>query len=323
MPTRIKLALGTAQFGRNAHPYGARVHKVEDAQKFVDLFVSYGHDELDSSRAYGGGTSEEFISQFDLKGCTVDTKLLPDGPGGLKAEKVREALETSVKSLGNVKIQTFYLHAPDRSTPIEETLCAVNDLYKENLFEEFGLSNFASWEVTDVLYTADRHSWIKLTVYQGLYNIIERSVEPELLPCLRHFGIRFYAYSPLAGGALTERIMTEGHTKGRGGRWDPYVSVIAESLQQDYAPMLPAFRELKDLLEKNNVSLSEAAFRWLQHHSKLDPQAGDRIIVGASNLIQLETNLKESEGGPLTEEILKLLDSTWLKVKPAARYYAW
>lgn len=42
--------------------------------------------------------------------------------------------------------------------------------------------------------------------------------------------------------------MTEGHTKGRGGRWDPYVSVIAESLQQDYAPMLPAFRELKDLL---------------------------------------------------------------------------
>lgn len=60
-------------------------------------------------------------------------RALPHGPGGLKAEKVREALETSVKSLGNVKIQTFYLHAPDRSTPIEETLCAVNDLYKENL----------------------------------------------------------------------------------------------------------------------------------------------------------------------------------------------
>ena len=50
---------GTAQFGRNAHPYGARVHIVEDAQKFVDLFVSYGHDKLDSSRVYGGGTSEE------------------------------------------------------------------------------------------------------------------------------------------------------------------------------------------------------------------------------------------------------------------------
>lgn len=50
------------------------------------------------------------------------------------------------------------------------------------------------------------------------------------------------------GGALTERILAEGHTKGHGGRWDSDVSIIAESLQKDYAPMLPALRELKKLL---------------------------------------------------------------------------
>lgn len=60
-------------------------------------------------------------------------RVLPLGPGDLKAEKVKEALTTSIKCLGNVKIQTYYLHAPDRSTPIEETLRAVNDLYREGI----------------------------------------------------------------------------------------------------------------------------------------------------------------------------------------------
>ncbi|KAH0834803.1 NADP-dependent oxidoreductase domain-containing protein [Lanmaoa asiatica] len=312
---------GTAQFGRGAPPLGAKVNTVDDAQKLVDIFVSHGYDKLDTSRVYGGGTCEELIGQLDLKGCTVDTKIFPAGPGGLKAENVKKALAASVKALGNVKIQTFYLHRPDSSTPIEETLRAVNDLYKDGNFEEFGLSNFTSWGVAEVVSTADKHGWIKPTIYQGLYNVIERTIEVELLPCLRHFGIRFYAYSPLAGGALSGRILTEADMKAPGSRWDPSVSVIAEMLRQNYTPMLPVLRELNDLLAKNNVTLSEAAFRWLQHHSKLDPEVGDGILVGASNPIQLESNLKESNGGPLTEEIVRLLDSTWLKVKPTTRAY--
>ncbi|KAF8122688.1 hypothetical protein EV363DRAFT_1301032 [Boletus edulis] len=98
MPYRIKLVrhhLGTIQFGRSARPFGARVH----------------------------------ISQLGLKGCTarraeISYRVLPTGPGGLKAEGVGQVP-------GNVKIQTLYLHGPDRSTPIEETLRAVDDLHKE------------------------------------------------------------------------------------------------------------------------------------------------------------------------------------------------
>jgi len=252
----------------------------------------------------------------------VDTKAHPHAQGGLKAEKVKEMLAASIQALGSVKIQTFYLHRPDRGTPIEETLRAVNDLYKEGLFEEFGLSNFASWEVAEAVCIADRNGWIKPTVYQGVYNAVERTVEVELFPCLRHFGIRFYAYSPLASGVLSGRILTEADTKAAGGRWDPNVSVISEALQKRYMPMLPTLRELKELLDKNNIALSEAAFRWLQHHGKLSPEAGDRVIVGASNPTQLESNLKESEGGPLTEAIVNLMDSAWLKVKPTACHYA-
>ncbi|KAG9315616.1 NADP-dependent oxidoreductase domain-containing protein [Chiua virens] len=320
MSPRIKLVLGAAQFGRDAYPLGAKVNTVEDAQNLVNLYVSYGHDKLDSSRIYG--TSEEIIGELDLKRCTVDTKVHPMVAGGLEAEKVKESLVASVKALGRVKIQTLYLHAPDRTTPIEETLRAVNDLYKEGLFEELGLSQYSSWEVTEVACIADKHGWVKPTVYQGRYNVIERTIEPELLPCLRHFGIRFYAYSPLASGILAGRILTEEDAKEAGGRWDPKVSIAANSLQQRYIPMLPTVRELKGLLEENNMTLSEAALRWLQHHSGLDPAVGDRVIIGASNLKQLESVLRENDGGPLSEEIVDLLNSTWLKVKPVVRYYS-
>ncbi|KIJ07566.1 hypothetical protein PAXINDRAFT_182446, partial [Paxillus involutus ATCC 200175] len=209
--SRIQLALGAAQFGLpGPNSIGARVNKVEDAQKLVDVLVSRGHNKIDTSRVYGGGTSEQFISQLDLRGCTVDTKVYPIGVGGFAPAKVKRSLALSIKALGNVKIQTFYLHAPDRSTPIEDTLRAVNELYKEGHLsfvehsfrtlssEEFGLSNFDSWEVAEAVCVARQHGWVKPTVYQGLYNVTGRNVEAELLPCLRHFGIRFYAYSPLA-----------------------------------------------------------------------------------------------------------------------------
>jgi aflatoxin B1 aldehyde reductase len=247
------------------------------------------------------------------------SRVHPRAPGGLAQDKVKASMTTSIKALGKLKIQTFYLHAPDRSTPIEETLRAVNDLYEEGHFEEFGLSNYASWEVAEAVCIARQHGWVKPTVYQGLYNAIQRNVEAELFPCLRHFGIRFYAYSPLASGVLTGRVLTEGDTQEAGGRWDPKVSSVAGRLQQMYIPMLPILRELKTLLDKNEIPLSEAALRWLQHHSELRPELGDRVIIGASNPVQLQSNLKESAGDSLSPDIVKLLDDAWLQVKSGAR----
>jgi len=64
--------------------------------------------------------------------------------------------------------------------------------------QEFGLSNFNAWEVAEIATLSSERGWLKPTVYQGVYNAIERGIEAELFPCLRKFGLRFYAYSPLA-----------------------------------------------------------------------------------------------------------------------------
>ena len=90
----------------------------------------------------------------------------------------------------------WYLHGPDRTTPYEETLRAVNELYKEGKFKRFGISNYVSWEVAEIVGICRSNGWVQPTAYQGLYNAIQRKVEPELFPCLRKFGIAFYEFNP-------------------------------------------------------------------------------------------------------------------------------
>ncbi|KAG1737423.1 NADP-dependent oxidoreductase domain-containing protein [Suillus lakei] len=321
MSTRIPLLYGASQFGApGPRSIGARINTIEDAQKNIDVFASHGHGQIDTSRIYGDGTSEEFISQLDLKGCTVDTKVCPHAPGDLAPDKIRASLGSSIKTLGKTKIKTFYLHKPDRSVPIEDILRTINELHVEGLFEEFGVSNYNAWEVAEMVGIAGYNGWVRPTVYEGIYNALERRVETELFSCLRHFGIRFYAYSPLAMGLLAGKILSEADMQTASGRWDPNICRVAGVLHARYSRFLPILRELKVALDKQGIPISEAAHRWLQHHSGLQPCDG--IIIGASNVDQLENNLKAHEVGPLPDDVVKLLEDAWGKAKGIAPHYA-
>src|SRR5690606_26118365 len=103
------------------------------------------------------------------------------------------------------KADIFYLHFPDHKTPLEETLKACQKLYEEGKFKELGLSNYSSWQVSEIYNMCKNNGWVLPTVYQGMYNVITRDVEKELFPCIRYYNMRFYSYNPLAGGLLTER----------------------------------------------------------------------------------------------------------------------
>ena len=140
--------------------------------------------------------------------------------------------------------------------------------------------------------TCKRRGFMMPTVYEGIYNILDRLVEDELFPCLRKFGIRYAAYTPLAGGYLTDRFFTPDATKeitlSKFSPKDPYSSFYADR----YLPMAGAVAELLQAVKAHDLSLAEVALRWLQWHSKLQP--GDHgIIVAVSRKEQLETNLAD------------------------------
>ena len=164
--------------------------------------------------------------------------------------------------------------------------------------EEFGLSNFMSWEVAEVVGICERRGFIKPTVYQGIYNLLDRTPEGELFPCLRKFGIRFAAYSTLAGGYLT------------GKHLDPSIEAKAVAIEDKnshynpewpqswfyltrYPPMAAAVSKLKAISDKHGIALAQVAYRWLQWHSAMIP--GDQgVILGASRVEQLEAAILSS-----------------------------
>nr|XP_020020978.1 aflatoxin B1 aldehyde reductase member 3-like [Castor canadensis] len=299
----------------------------------VRAFLDRGHTEIDTAFAYTDGQSETLLGGMGLglgrSGCKVKiaTKANTLDGKSLKADSLRFQLETSLKRLQCPKVDIFYLHMPDFNTPVEETLQACNQLHKEGKFVELGLSNYAAWQVAEICTLAKKNGWIMPTVYQGMYNGISRKVETELFPCLRHFGLRFYAFNPLAGGLLTGKHKYEdkdtqqpvgiffGHRfaeflRNRYWKEDHFkaVALVDKALQVAYGT--------------NTPSLTSAALRWMYHHSQLQASHGDAVILGMSSLKQLEQNLVAVEEGPLEPAVVEAFDQAWnLVVHESDNYF--
>lgn len=311
----------------------ARVHSLEEAASMLDTFQKYGHKEVDTARFYAGGTSEEYLARLDWqkRGLVMDTKYVSTAGRGLpgrqwthKPEDLRESLMTSLKALNADKIDTWYLHAPDRTTPYEETLRGVNDLYKEGYFNRFGISNYMAWEVAQIREICERNGWIKPSIYQGVYNAIHRTVEAELFPCLRHYGLSFYEFNPLAGGHLTSRYHRDDLDESieKTSRFDPDTRQ-GKSYRARYwnDAMFDALDLLRSAAAQHGLTEAECALRWMVHHSKLKEENGDAIIVGASSVKQLEENLQNLEKGPLPEDVVRAFDQGWEKTRGICGVY--
>ncbi|KAJ7842241.1 NADP-dependent oxidoreductase domain-containing protein [Mycena olivaceomarginata] len=318
--SRIPLVFGAAAWG-DKDVLSARVNDKTAGQELVDVFVKAGGKTIDTSNLYANGTSEKFVSQLDLKEAHVDTKIFPLQPGAHSPENLRGAVKASVQALAPHKINVLFLHAPDRTVPFEDIAREINELHKEGLIREFGLSNFFSWEVAEFHFIAEKNGWIRPTVYQCVYNAFERQAEAELLPLLKKFGIRFYGYSPLAGSILAGKDLVVAATDG--SRFDPKASeFIAQYYNARYPGLIPAVHELRDEAAKHGLTLPQVAFRWLQHHSQFDSSNGDAIVFGANSLGQLQTTLEWNEEGPLPEDIVKLVDALYLKNKGLLWHYS-
>ncbi|KAI9046681.1 hypothetical protein LZ554_009420 [Drepanopeziza brunnea f. sp. 'monogermtubi'] len=330
-PSDLKIVFGAMTIGK-PNTLSARVHTVEGAIALLDTFQGHGYSELDTARMYGDGSSEEILGALDWqkRNIVLATKLypnagLPVSPNDqytLRPADVRRGLQNCLKALQAEKIDMFYLHGPDRKTPFEDTLSEVDKLHKEGLFNRFGLSNFMSWEVAQICEICKRNGWIQPTVYQGVYHTLQRTIEAELLPCLKYYGISLYAFQPLAGGFLTGRYTRDQQDFEPGSRFDPK-HAQGKQHQGRYwnETTFDALDIIRAAAEKHSLTTAEVAMRWLRHHSLLKKESGDAIIIGASSVKHLEDNLNDVEKGPLPEDVLEALDKAWLVVKGVAPKY--
>ncbi|KAF9069987.1 Aldo/keto reductase [Rhodocollybia butyracea] len=339
--SQLNIVMGAMTFGEK-DTMGARVHDPKDVEAILDVFLAHGHSEIDTSRTYCAGTSEEMLGKIDWKskGLKLETKLIArhTKPSTTLEEQFANQLSSedishtyddmkkhilrSLKALNAEQLEMWYLHTPDRHTDYNITMKAVNDLYKEGYFKKFAISNYMAWEVAEIAGICKANGYIMPSAYQGIYNAIHRKAEPELFPCLRKFGISFYEFNPLGGGFFTGRYTSLEDQVEPGSRFDAN-KAQGQNYRRRYwnEPHFKAMASIQTVADKHNLTMAEIALRWVSHHSLMKREYGDAILIGASSLDHIKQNMVDLEKGPLPDEVVKVLDDAWETVKPYASKY--
>ena len=289
----------------------------DTAEPIYKLLQQYGCGNLDTAQLYKG--KEEVIGRTGgASKFVIDTKeLCGFVPKTATKDNVIQRGEESLKQMETKQVDIFYLHAPDREVPFAETLEGMNELLKAGKFKRFGLSNFKTEEVEEVIKICKEHDWVQPTAYQCNYSPVSRKQEEDLFPLLRKHSIAIYAYSPLAGGFLTKtKEDIESNSKGRfiagKGAGDQYRALYAK----------PAFLEAlgtwQKISEEYGIGRAELAYRWVAYDSALKRENGDAIIIGASRMEQLEESLKWFQKGPLPGYAVEKIHEVWETIKHEA-----
>ncbi len=304
----MKIILGTLTFSNQADEAASL--------QMLELFQGKNYHELDTAHQYNDGKTEALLGQLLSENPGLEfkiaTKVNPWNDDGLKPEQVAIQLKECLERLQTAPVDLLYLHSPDLDTPVVDTLAKCWEFYRQGAFQRFGLSNFSSWQVAEVVEICRARGWMAPTVYQGMYNALTRDVERELFPCLRNYGISFYAYNPLAGGLLTGKHKNFDQAP-ESGRFSLNNQYTTRYWKPDYFDVLET---LTATCAKHDLMPANAALCWLIHHSQLSAKDGDGIILGVSKLSHLRENLAHVGGGKLPDEIVEILDQGWQQIKP-------
>jgi len=271
--TVSRLCLGTMNFGR--------VMDEAAAHLLLDAALEAGITFIDTANTYGWterlGRSEEIIGSW-LAGSdsrreriVLATKVygaMSDQPNdrGLSARNIVRSCEGSLRRLQTDYLDLYQMHHVDRSVPWEETLSALERLVAEGKVLYTGSSNFAGWDIARANERASVRHGLGLVSEQSLYNLCERTVELEVLPVCREYGVALLPWSPLHGGVLSGVLSRSDRARSVEGRPQKYAAA--------HGDQLTAFERLCAEMAR---SPAEIALAWLLHQDGVTaPVVGPR-----------------------------------------------
>lgn len=288
--------------------FGAQTPE-DEAARMLSCCLDRGIGLIDTANAYNGGAAESIVGRAvggQRARVTLASKVgqaSPEGKG-LSRDAIFKAVEGSLRRLRTDYLDICYLHEPDRATPLEESLEAMERLVREGKVRHAGASNYPAWEVCRM------RPLVRFA--QAPYSLLARRAEAELFPMCRALGLTAVAYNPLAGGLLTGKHRAEGPEPGT--RFDLKASYKSRYWNEANFRAVEALRERARAEGRSLVSL---ALNWILHHSP-----AERVILGASRFEQLEQNLAALGDGPLSPETLAACDTVWADLRgPAPPYH--
>jgi len=288
-----RLCLGTMVFGAQC----------DEAASFavLDAADELGIDFLDTADAYPvppdpdtAGSTEEIVGRW-LKGkrdrFVVATKFGNRmGPGandeGASRKRMIEGCEASLRRLGTDRIDVYYIHRVDESTPIDETMEAFDRLRADGKILYAGISNFSAWQLALAQAVVAESRLAPIAALQPRYNLLFRQPERDLLPLAAALGIGVMPYNPLGAGMLTGKYKrsSEAPPESRFG-WGDYGRMYQGRYWSD--EMFGVVEALVAVAEEEGVTPAQAALAWL-----LGNQAVTAPIIGASRPEQLKETVK-------------------------------
>ncbi|MBI4317074.1 MAG: aldo/keto reductase [Chloroflexi bacterium] len=273
----------------------------------IDHALNLGVNFIDTADAYDKGRSEEIIGKA-IKGrrapVIVATKFgYPTGEGpndrGCSRHHIMEAIDASLRRLQTDYIDHYQMHMPDPATSIEETLRALDDLVRSGKVRYVGCCNAAAWQLCDAVWTSKVSHLPSFVTLQTRYNLLERQIEAEIVPCCQAYGVGVIPWAPLAGGFLTGKYR-RGESAPPDARFSKtgptriYLHILSEANWSQ-------LDRLESFAAQRGHTVSELAIAWL-----LSKPFVSTVIVGATKTEQVSANVGAGEWRLSPEEMAQL-----------------
>jgi len=299
--TLPQLSLGTMTFG------GQTLEG--QANEIMDIALEGGMTLFDTANIYNVGESETIVGKWlhSKRDQIILATKVGYGMGqgltqvSLSPEAMREGLKASLDRLQTDYVDLYYLHAPDMATPIEKSLETTADFINSGKVCHYGVSNYAAWQISDILRICEREGFPEPVITQNVYNLLSRSIEDELVPFLASHPMGLTVYNPFAAGLLTGKHLNKKAATGTRLADNP-------TYRKRYwtEANLKTVDKLAQVADQVGLSLLELSMKWC-----LENPMVSSLLVGVSKPSQLEQNIEAIKGGSLDKETLQACDDIW------------
>ncbi|MBR3434326.1 MAG: aldo/keto reductase [Bacteroidales bacterium] len=272
-----RICVGCMSYGKPSEDFHLWTLGPEDTQKMIAHAIDLGVNFFDTANAYSHGTSEEYLGRA-LKNLGVgrDKVVLASkvyfNDGHLSARAIHHEIDGTLKRLGTDYLDLYQIHRYDYSTPIEETMQALDELVRSGKVRAIGASAMFGYQFHNMQLCAERNGWTLFSTLQNHYNLLYREDERELLPIARQYGVSLIPYSPLAGGHLTHPEWESGTSRSNTDR------TLRNKYDHAKENDMQIIARVDEVAKRLGVSMTEVALAWLLKRGVAAP------IVGATKV---------------------------------------
>src|SRR5918993_1574063 len=288
--------------------YGGSVAE-EQATACINRAYEIGINFFDTANVYMRGAAEKIVGRalrdFERDSYFLATKVyfpMGEGPNdrGLSRKHITEQCHASLRRLGVDYVDLYQCHRYDETTPLEETLRALDDLVRQGKVLYVGVSEWTADQISDAMSIAKEMNLERIVSNQPRYNMVQRQIEPEIIPLCEREGVGQVVFSPLAQGVLTGKYRP-GDAPEEGTRAaDPESSVFIQRFMNE--EVLSAVEGLRSVASEAGLSMPQLALAWVLRQDNVSS-----AIIGASRPEQVEDNA-EASGAKLSPDVASEID---------------